>query len=354
MESTGKIILVVVLIVIFVMFAPMLYSSAIGGLGGGVLFSSGSKTLSQPKANQNGTIAISYDAGENFEEAQVHTSTQPQILVISTYQKFYIAGTNNGLIMSRDGGLNWFELSDLEKNIDNTTTIYDFANGPGGTFYIAAYKNNHGVLYVTNDNFFTVTNIWEEASMAVRGITADSEYLYMGLDDGRLLRYSFAKQTFEKITTFTSGIQTLTFVGNGNLIVGLNNGGVYTDNGTRSKFGKITTPSSNFFVSQSGLRLTKDNQNRGSLFIASPSGLYKSDDSGAFWNSINTILSTKAKVAALSVQNGLIYLTSDAKFYKSTDGGKSWKVSEPMPTNSKYGTLYVDNSGKIVIVGTRK
>ena len=72
-------------------------------------------------------------------------------------------------------------------------------------------------MYVTNDNFFTATPIWEEAKISLKAINADRENLYMGLSDGRLLRYNFASATFDKVTNFGSGIKNLVFAGQGNL-----------------------------------------------------------------------------------------------------------------------------------------
>lgn len=357
--ETGKLIVAILLIAGFFIFLPQVFSFAFsafgeGSLGSGVFGSNSVGTLSEPESGRGGTLAVSYNGGENFEESAVHTGFQPEILDIDTYQKFYIAGTNRGLLVSRDGGLNWYPFTDLEKRIDSDTVIYDFVRGPNGALYIAAYKNNHGVIYTTNDTFFTATSIWEEAKMPVRAINADKGYLYAGLSDGRLLRYSFARGTFEKVADFQNGISDLVFAGAGNLFVGLDGGGVYTDNGTRARFTQLQTPTDDFFVSGGGLHLTNDSRTGSSIFMASVGGLFRSENGDSLWNEIDSILPTRAKIEALSVQNGSIFLTSEAKFYKSNDGGKSWKVSEPMPTTERFGTLYVENSGKTVIVGTRR
>ena len=64
---------------------------------------------------------------------------------------------------------------------------------------------------------------------------------------------------------------------------------------------------------------------------------------------------------ATAVVNGQIYafgggncLTffSDAQVYNPTTN--AWSVLEPMPTTRRLGSLYVDNSGKLVVVGTNK
>ncbi len=353
MGNSGKVIFSIVFIGIVLVFLPKIFGIIGGATGGPSLTGSVTKTLAKSTEGRKGIIAISYNGGDDFEESQVHTGTQPQILVLDTYQRFYIAGTNNGLLVSRDGGLNWHQLSDLEKNIDTGTVIYDFAKGPGGALYMAAFKSNHGVLYVTNDNFFTVTNIWEELKIPVVSLISDNAYLYMGLDDGRLLRYSFSDETYEKMNTFPSGIQEISFI-HGSLFVTLKNGGLYEDNGTRNKFTKVSTPGSGFFGSQSTQRLTSDIYNQSSLYITSQNGVYRSDSNGSAWSAINSILSSKAQVSSLSVSGGLIYLTSEAKFYKSEDSGKTWTVSEPMATNLKYGTIFTENAGRTVIVGTRK
>lgn len=354
MES-GKPIIAIVFIAVAFLFVPKIFSSAFGGFSGGGLFGGGSgsyKTLTQPAVGRGGIIAISYNGGDKFEEAEVHTSNAPQILTIDTYQKFYIAGTDSGLLVSRDGGLNWNPFADLEKQIDANTKIYDFARGPGGALYMAVYKNGHGVLYVTNDNFFTATSIWEEAKISLKAINADRDNLYLGLSDGRLLRYSFANATFDKVTTFESGVKNLVFAGEGNLFAALDNGSVYNDKGTRAKFAKAEITTRSYFASQGGLNLTNDARSSNTLFLSSFGGLFRSENGGTLWNNIDSILPTNAKIAALAIQSGSLYVTSEAKFYKSDDGGKSWTVSEPMPSTQKFGTLYVENDGKTVIVGT--
>lgn len=354
METT-KLILAILLIAAFFVFLPQILSLTMSGLShGGVFGASTSGTLVEPRDGQGGTLAVSYDGGESFVEAKVHTSFAPQILAIDQYQAFYIAGTDRGLLISRDEGHNWHPFTDLERQIDARTTIYGFTRGLGSSLYIAAVKNGHGVIYSTNDTFFTATSIWKEADMRALAINADTTYLYVGLEDGRLLRYSFVERTFEKVADFDRGVVDLVFTGDRSLFVGLGDGRVYTDSGTRLNFTAVEVPDNGRLVLKSGLHLTNDSRSPHSLFLASVSGIFRSDNQGSIWNEIDSILPTRANIAALIVQNGSIFLTSEAKFYKSNDSGKSWKVSEPMPTNQRFGALYVDNRGKTVIVGTKR
>ena len=352
--ETGKVVVAIVLLAAFFIFLPQILNSTFAGVGG-VLFGAGSGgTLVLPEEGRGGVLAISYNGGELFEEAKVHTPWQPQIIDIDTHGKFYIAGTDRGLLISRDGGLNWHTFTDLEKHIDSNTVIYDFARSSAGALYVAAYKNAHGVIYVTNDQFFTATPIWTEAKMPVVAINADRGFLYAGLNDGRLLRYSFTKGTFEKLQNFDRGVRDLVFTGSGELFVGLDGGNIYSDGGTRTSFTKMQSPGDGFFVTQGGLHLTNDGRNSNSLFMASVSGIFGSKNGGSLWEEINSILPTRAQISVLVADSGSLFVTSEAKFYKSNDGGKTWKVSEPMPTTERFGTLYVSPGGKTIIVGTRK
>ncbi len=351
MESF-KIPLAIIVIAAFFILLPQIFSFAFSGFGG-VNFGGGTGTLREPEAGQLGVLAISFNSGNSFDEAKVHNLASPNILAIEKVGSLYFAGTDRGLLISKNSGLDWYPFTDLEKQIDSVTAINGFEPGPNNTLYISAYKNNHGVVYVTHDNFFTVTPIWEEGGMPVTAMIADRNFLYVGLSDGRLLRYSFSAGTFQKVDTFRSSVGNLVFTG-GNLFVGLDDGRVFSDAGTRSNFSEVGSRSGLFFVSRDGLRIVSDAQNQRALYLASLSGIFQTVNQGASFREINSILPENADITALAVQNGKIFATVDAKLYKSEDGGATWKIEEPLPTNGRLSALFVGNGGAVVVVGTSK
>ncbi|MBI2035884.1 MAG: hypothetical protein HYT12_04390 [Candidatus Liptonbacteria bacterium] len=353
-DSSKTILAIVFIAAIFIML-PQIFASGgdfSRGFSGG-----GSGTLSEPESGQVGVIAISFNGGNSFEESKLHEIAIPNVFTIKKISSLYFAGTDRGLLVSKDSGLNWYPFSDLENQIDSGTAIYDFAAGPENAIYVSAFKNDHGVIYVTRDNFFTATPIWTEGKMPVRAIASDQNFLYMGLDDGRLLRYSFFAGTFKKIYAFKYGIRSLVFVesdsgGPRHLFAGLENGRVFSDSGTRANFAEVSPPKRSAVASRDGLRIVNDVQSGRTLYLASLSGIFRSVDQGSDWRELNSILPEKAKISALAVQNGKIFATVDSKLYKSSDGGATWSVVEPLPTTRKLGALFVGNGGNLVVVGT--
>lgn len=360
MAQIMQFLLVIVALIVLFMFLPNILALGfdIGSGSGG--------TLSRVTTAKTGMLAISFDGGETFKSAGVDTAGSPSILTINAFggkegaafsDKTYYAGTDQGILISKDNGLTWHSFVDLEKNIDSKATISDFAFNPStGEIFAAGYKNDHGVVYATDDSFFTAKPIWEEARVKVLSLASDQNFLYLGLMDGRMLRYSYFAKTFEKVTAFDSGVRDLNLTNGGkNIFVSLLNGSMQASENFGSTWTSITNSAKfSFFSSGSSVALTPDLKNTAILYLASTSGIFRSLDRGANWNALDTILPKSPNITSLAVQGGNIYATTGAKLYKSADGGSNWKVGEPLPTTDKLGPLYVANDGQLVIVGVKK
>lgn len=355
MATALKIILVFFVLIVAIIFLPKI-------LALGFNFESGTGsagTLSQPSNLKSGLISISYDGGETFKVAGVDSPGTPNILTINAdaSQKIFYAGTDQGILISKDNGLTWHNFVDLEKNIDAKTAVSDMAFNPNtGEIFLAAYKNNHGVVYVVNDNFLTVTPIWTEAKVKVVSLATDQNFLYVGLMDGRLLRFEYLTETFDKVYDFGSSVNNLILTNGGrDIYVTLANGEMSAsqDFGHNWSTLKITSRSLSF-SSGSGISLTPDLDNTAIIYHGSTSGVYRSIDKGKKWSALNTILAKNAIISSLAVQNGRVYIASGANLNRSADSGYNWRVGEPLPTSGKLGTLFVANEGQMVIVGVRK
>ncbi|HEY4523829.1 MAG TPA: hypothetical protein VJK04_03085 [Candidatus Paceibacterota bacterium] len=359
MTTTLQFIFVIFAIIVLFMFLPNILTLGfdLEGVRG---------TLSQISVNKVGQLAISYDGGETFKSAGVDAPGTPSILTINAFggkdgaafsDRTYYAGTDQGILISKDNGLTWHSFVDLEKNIDAKTAVNDFAFNPNtGGIFAAAYKNGHGVVYATDDNFFTVSPIWTEARVKVLSLASDNNFLYLGLMDGRMIRYDYAAKTFQAVKNFDSGIHDLNLTNGGkNIFVSLLDGNMYSSEDFGVNWSEINTSGEfAFFLSGSSISLTPDLKNTAILYSASTAGIFRSVDRGTSWDSLNTILPKSPSIASFAVQNGRIYVTIGANLYASADGGVNWKVEEPMPISGKLGPLYVANNGQLVIVGVKK
>ena len=349
------------LIIALLMYLPQLMSwgFGFGGAQGGTLISKA--------VGETGLISVSFDGGQSFREADVRFAGSPNILKIDTPDKTggafaartYYAGTDQGLLMSKDDGLTWYAWSDLEKNIDATTAVYDFAYHPlDGSVYAAAEKSGYGVVFGSTDNFQTAKIIWNEPDVTARSVAADTNFLYIGLSDGRVLRYAYFEKTFEKVHTFGNAVLTLTLQNGGRTIfAALDNGAVMVSDDFGNEWKDVRDGGSfSSFAGFSGraVAFEPDKRNPAVLYVASVSEVFRSSNGGNSWSQLDTILPDDARIAALAVDNGAIFVTSGGRLYESEDGGLTWKVQEPMPSDRRLGTLFVGNGGQVVMVGARK
>lgn len=356
MQTGFKAMLALLVIgLLFIYFPQILaFGFNLGGSGGG------NGTLSQRTVGQQGIISVSADGGETFKEANIHGVSSPMIFKIESAGSnglagsLYYAATNRGLLISKDNGLNWHSFSDLEKNIDGKTALYDFAFYPSGNaVFVSASKNGHGVVYATADDFFTVTPIWSEANMRVSALAADQSFLYLAVSDGRLLRYRPIQKQFEKVKQFDAGIEGFNLANGGkNLFVTLNNGAIYASFDYGSSWQGIQNNAAFAYFSPRSFDLTVDRGNRSVLYLASAAGIFRSINQGANWIELPTILPSRINLGAIAVDDGAIFVAHGSKLYKSMDGGFSWRIKEPLPTNRKLTALYLSNGGQTVIVGT--
>jgi len=74
-----------------------------------------------------------------------------------------------------------------------------------------------------------------------------------------------------------------------------------------------------------------DPSNPSSLFVGSPEGLYKSEDGGVSWSTVNSDFSGKAQtitgIAISSSNPDIVYAATIGGLMKSGDAGKSWKAA---------------------------
>ncbi|MEK7555276.1 MAG: hypothetical protein AAB516_00415 [Patescibacteria group bacterium] len=298
-------------------------------------------------------ISISKDK-ENFQNVAFHSENQADIFDIKASvasSDLFFAGSDNGLFVSRNGGLDWYVFSDLEKEIDSSE-IYKILTGAeqNNEIFISAFKNNKGVVYKTTDDFFSLEKIFEINDEAVYDFAISGDSLYFGLSDGRILIYSINKKEVSVLTDLGSPIVGLEIRNNGNFIYALLKSGNFlvSENGgksfSRCKFSDIYrgVKIKMFFVEPT---------NNFAIYAATNYGLARSYDFGNSWKMLKSIPSEDSAVSALYIDKGEIYAASGEKIYKSRDFGLNWLILDPQIGERVISTIIIDN-GRI-IVGTK-
>lgn len=188
----------------------------------------GAPNFSADTAADGEFIAISNDGGKNFQTASIYNVLNPRVLEIYDIEfnplenKIAYAGTNQGLFVSKDGGMSWHSYSDPEKRLGEKMKIYNIASSPKRPeqFFISVFsgseslfgeKNGRGYLYETTDNFFTVKTLIEFENIAITSFEFSGDRLYMRLSDGKSLEYSTESSSFRAMPATNIPVNKLTY-----------------------------------------------------------------------------------------------------------------------------------------------
>lgn len=362
-------------IAILIVWGGLLYGLFYGswGLGGSnnvnmqlssVAASFGGTSESTNVAGQTSFLAVS-ENGKKFQSSVIHFNKKiniSDVVVSPDDPDLMYAASNRGLFVSRDGGKNWYSISDLERKIDTKTNVYKIFINPPQEIFISVFKDGKGIVYRTLDNFFSLDNVFEIDKEGIYDLAVRENNLYMALSDGRLMFYSLDDNTFEVLKNFESSITHLKLANSSRIYLALESGKFFIsdDNGrsfrTNNGLKDILSQGANFEFWGNNRKINDlwvDPQNN-SVYLAAVSKVIYSSDGGGNWKALKSLPSRKPIISAFASKKDpdAIYIASENKIYVSRDQGAKWEILEPPVGKRTISALNVGN-GKL-IVGTRR
>ena len=350
MEKGGGIIVVVLiwggLLYLFVK-GPLAVNLGIDNLLG--------STLSSFKASLNEqTHIINVFDGAKFFSATVHFNKKIDIFDIKTSPQnpeLIFAGSNHGLFVSRDGGLNWYSFSDIKHKINSNSIVYKILFNPAANnqSFVSVFENNKGFIYKSQDNFFALEKILEFDNERVYDFDIYNNHLYLGLSNGQVLLYSLKNNEVQLLTTLNSPITNLK-VADGTIYLTLKSGGFWKSENNGQSFEKMkfldefrnANKINEFLMASKG------------LYAATDYGLIRSLNNGETWQVFKSLPVEKPKISALAFKDnpGEIFAASNGKIYRSCDHGSSWQILEPELNGREISVISLN--GDRVIIGSKR
>jgi len=317
--------------------------------------------LNANSQSQEKVMGIS-DSRGNFQKTEIHFNQSVDIFDIEISENtasgapLIFAGSNRGLFISRDNGLNWYNFSDVEHKINSDSQIYKILfnlNKPSEGF-ISVFYQGKGAIYKSQDNFFSLEKIFEINGEAVYDFDTDGSNLYFGLSNGRLIVYSLAKNTSRVLTNFNSPIKELKVFKNGGLIyAALKSGGFWVSVNAGQSFERMT-----FLDKYNGANKIHNFEssllNNALVYASTDYGLIRSTDSGENWQVFKSLPTEKQAISAVSFKDnpGEIFTASNGKIYISLDYGLNWQVIDTEIENRVISII--KPIGDKIIVGTER
>ncbi len=135
-----------------------------------------SSLITPPGGYYQDVIVIS-PSDNVFKNSKVYYDKKPDIYDIAQSQsnqsKFW-AATNYGLFVSSDGGLSWYHF-DLPKAIGAETPVYRIFTDPQSATEISILilNSNNGIIYTTNDSFYSFVKSFEITKDLAAKIASD-------------------------------------------------------------------------------------------------------------------------------------------------------------------------------------
>ncbi len=350
---------------VIIVWGGLLYFLFINGpiasnFGSANFLSSVIASLNANSQSQGKAIGIS-DSRGNFQKTEIHFNQSVDIFDIETAKNaldnvpLIFAGSNRGLFISRDNGLNWHNFSDVEHKINSDSQVYKILFNPVSPSegFISVFYADKGAIYGSRDNFFSLEKIFEVDGEAVYDFDINGQNLILGLSNGKLISYSLAKDTSRVLTTLNSPIKELKVFNNGGLIyLTLKSGGFYVSANAGQSFERMT-----FLDKYSGANKIHNFEasalDNSLVYASTDYGLIRSSDGGRTWQVFRSMPTEKQAISAVSFKDnpGEIFTACNGKIYISLDYGSNWQTIN-MEINGRIISV-IKSIGDKIIVGTK-
>ncbi len=288
-----------------------------------------------------------------FQKSQAHFDNTPnisQIEISLSDPSLIFAASNNGLLASKNGGLNWYSFFDIEHKL-NGVTVYKILFNPENKnqSFVSVFSGGKGMVYKSENNFLSVEKLIEFNSEGVYDFSIKNGDLYLGLSNGKLIVYSLERNESRILTAFSSPIIGLIIPPNGNLIyLTLKSGGLYLSYDKGLSFSRLKSLDSYKSANKINGLFVSPNDSF-SIYAATSYGLLRSFDAGATWKVFKSLPSETASISAVAINsNGEIFAVSNGKIYKSRDNGQNWQIIE---INFGAEISVIAFNGEQVIIG---
>ncbi len=339
-----------------------------------VFFISGCSFNLSLKKSQPVGIFASYDKGSKWvsktellnvgETRSFFNGSQITFLKVDPNDpKIIYAGTiEDGLFYSLDKANSW------QRTLASKGVINDIAIDPKDSCTIYALVSN--TLYKTTDCARKWKDIYSESGKSLKSIDLDpfnTQTVYIGIIDGRLLRSSDGGYQWSVLKSFDSSINEILInpKDSKKIYLGLKNNGIYKSDDNGESWRDITETikevEKDVEIVPKGVKsfrsLVLDPSKEDSLFYASQYGIFVSENGGNSWTRIKLL--TKAKAVdiyafAINPNNSKeIYYSTPTAFLKSVDGGKEWMNVKSPSQNLIYSILVDKENGNNVFIGLR-
>jgi WD40 repeat protein len=298
-----------------------------------------------------GIISV-FDGAGDFKESTIHSVVNGlniyDIKISPNNRKLVFAGSNRGLLISRDGGLNWQSFQDKENKINSSAEIHKIIFVSSGRGFLSVFQNGKGIIYQSEDNLSSLIKILEFDDTIINDFDADGKNIYVGLSDGRLIIYSLENQSFRILMNFGSAINNLKSE-NGLIYLSLEDGGFFVGNKDGKDFERMKFLDDYRGAAQINDFVIDAEDNSLTLYVATDYGLIRSKDAGENWQVFKSLPTENRKVLNVSIGENGIFAVDYDKIYKSKDAGLNWQILYPEIEKGRKISAMAIGNGKIIV-----
>lgn len=332
----------------------------------------------------DGGVFISYDRAENWEQKNLLgyseggflsssrpiTNNNENVLTVcadrSDPDVYYYGTVENGLFKTEDKGELW-----AGTGLDSGAVLCVSTDPEDGNTVFAGQNSSVVRSLDGGDTWETVhTDPQAQWLRAVAVDWFDPDVVYAASENGSVIKSRDKGNTWKIVHQIESPIkQLLMDAFDSRVLYAVDgNGNVYKTVDAGKKWTHLTTR--DFYkdeeawpVESKGIfKLALDPNTRGRIYGSSHDSLVRSDDGGATWKVIDTLIpygdEKHKQVENLAVDPQdpkIVYFTVVNIIHKTRDGGRNWTTIENFPSSRRISALAADpHQANVLIAGTRE
>jgi len=324
----------------------------------------------------------SIDGGDNFEPRlkidEENNIGSADVLCLradpNNSQRIYLGSVSSGVYRTENGGEQWNKLIDLAR-------VYEIIIDPrdSETIYVAGISDGRGKILRSDDDGANWADIYSEPAggYLITSLALDTynpDVLYAGDSRGVLYKTKNKGEEWTSIAELGNPLIGIALDAGDtrNVYLLLHQAGVYKidhSQNIKDKDGEFIEKSENELAG--GVKIVKpdfdfgdvfsiaaDPSKKGTVYVGSNEGLFRSEDEGNNWKEIPTLEGpSEIPIRALAIGNNdsrIIYFGARGVFYRSFNYGESW---QPMEFRTSYAMEDLElepGNDKVIYLGLRK